>query len=102
MKTFTLSQTFSRRLSYARLHRNVARGLLSGIALQYFFAGLGVFGIASFMPHAIWGATLILTSFSLPVVALVGRLARNIIWRSSLVAGLMVVQGLLIDLGRIV
>jgi hypothetical protein len=102
MKTFIISQTFSRRLRYARLHRNIACFLLGGIALQYFSAGLGVFGITSFMPHAIWGALLILTSFSLPVVALAGQLARNIIWRSSLVAGLMIVQGLLIDLGRIV
>ena len=33
------------------IHRTIARVLLGGIAVQFFFAGLGVFGVTSFLPH---------------------------------------------------
>lgn len=86
----------------AKAHRLIARMLLGALAFQLFFAGLGVFQVYTFMPHAILGATIILTSFSLPIIAWRGRLERARVWRSWLLAGLMIVQGLLIDVGRIV
>lgn len=94
----------SRRLapSAARLHRLIARGLLGGLALQLFFAGLGVFGITSFLPHMILGTLVVLASFALPIIAWRGRLERTLVRRSWLLVGLMLLQGLLIDAGHIV
>ncbi len=50
----------------------------------------------------IWGPLVILSSFSLPALAHAGHLDRAVVKRSWLLAGLMVVQGLLIDVGRVV
>lgn len=87
-----------------RAHRIVARILLGGVALQIFFAGLGVFGVLgvySFLPHAILGPLVIGGSFALPLIAWRGRLDRARMRRSLILAGMMCVQGFLIDLGHI-
>ena len=86
----------------AQAHLLIARVLLGALALQLFFAGLGVFGISSFLPHAILGSLIVLTSFALPLVAWRGHLETALVRRSWLLAGLMVLQGLLIDAGRLV
>ncbi len=86
----------------ARAHRILARVLLGGVALQIFFAGLGVFGVSSFLPHAILGTLVIGTSFALPVVAWRGHLGASLVRRSVALTGLMALQGLLIDLGHVV
>ncbi len=86
----------------ARAHRVIARVLLAGIAVQYFFAGLGVFGITSFLPHVIFGSLVVVASFALPIIAWRGHLAVTIVRRSWLLGGLMILQGGLIDLGRII
>ncbi|MGZ3602658.1 MAG: DUF6220 domain-containing protein [Ktedonobacterales bacterium] len=86
----------------ARIHRLLARVLLGGLTLQVFFAGLGVFAVSTFLPHAILGSIVILTSFALPIVAWRAHLKPSITRRSWLLAGLMILQGLLIDVGRIV
>lgn len=85
----------------ARAHRIAARMLLGGLALQLFFAGLGVFSVTSFLPHAILGALIVLASFALPIIAWRGHLGTALVRRSMLLASLMVLQGLLIDAGRI-
>ncbi|HKT40591.1 MAG TPA: hypothetical protein VJR48_19625, partial [Ktedonobacterales bacterium] len=36
-------------------HIIIARILLGGVALQIFFAGMGIFGVSSFLPHMILG-----------------------------------------------
>lgn len=86
----------------ARAHVVVARVLLGGVALQIFFAGLGVFAVASFLPHAILGSLVILGSLALPLIAWRGHLSQSVQRRSWLVFGLMILQGLLIDAGRLV
>jgi hypothetical protein len=86
----------------ARIHRYIARVLLSGIAVQYFFAGLGVFGITSFLPHIVLGSSLVIASFALPIIAWRGRLAKTVSRRSWILAGLMILQGGLIDAGRVI
>ena len=86
----------------ARAHRLIARVLLGGLALQLFFAGLGVFGLATFLPHMILGTLIVLASFALPLVAWRGHLESALLHRSVLLAGLMMLQGLLIDVGRVV
>lgn len=85
----------------ALIHRLFARVLLGGLALQLFFAGLGVFGITTFLPHVILGTGIVLTSFALPIVAWRGHLGSSLLRPSWLLAGLMMLQGLLIDVGRI-
>lgn len=86
----------------ARAHLVVARILLGGVTLQIFFAGLGVFGVSSFLPHMILGTLVILGSLALPLVAWRGHLGAPLLRRSWLVFGLMILQGLLIDAGRII
>jgi hypothetical protein len=76
--------------------------LIVGIAVQFFFAGLGVFGVTTFLPHAIWGALVILASLALPLLAWRGHLGRTIVRRSWLLFDLMLLQGLLIDIGRMI
>ncbi len=90
-----------RRTRAARWHRGVARVLLGCLALQLFFAGLGIFAGAGFLPHAIMGSAIILGSFSLPLIAWRGRLGPALTRRSWLLAALMVLQGLLIDAARV-
>ena len=85
-----------------RAHRLVARALLGGLALQLFFAGLGVFGITTFLPHVILGTIIVLSSLALPIIAWRGHLSAAVLRRSLLLAGLMMLQGLLIDVGRVV
>ena len=86
----------------AKAHVVIARILLGGVMLQIFFAGLGVFGVSSFLPHMILGTLVILGSLALPLVAWRGRLGATLLRRSWLVFGLMFLQGLLIDAGRII
>src|SRR5690348_11476758 len=94
------TRRFTRRAN--RWHRRIARVLLGGLALQLFFAGLGVFGVTSFLPHMILGTGIVLASLALPIVAWRGHLEAAAQRLSWLLAGLMVLQGLLIDLGRVV
>jgi len=84
----------------ARAHLVVSWLVLGGIIVQVFFAGLGIFTVVGFDPHVIFAIPLILGSFSLPILAHVGRIGRSLILRSWLLAGLMIVQGALIDAGR--
>lgn len=86
----------------ARTHTIVARVLLGGVALQIFFAGLGVFNVSSFLPHMILGTLVILGSLALPLIAWRGRLDTALTHRSWLLFALMIVQGLLIDIGRLI
>lgn len=86
----------------ATAHAAIARLLLGGVMLQIFFAGLGIFGVSTFLPHMILGPLVILGSLALPLVAWHGHLASSLRHRSWLLFGLMILQGLLIDVGRII
>lgn len=86
----------------ARVYVVVARVLLGGVALQIFFAGLGIFTASGFLPHMILGPLVILGSLALPLIAWRGRLETSLAQRSWLIFALMIVQGLLIDAGRLI
>lgn len=86
----------------ARIHRLFARVLLGGVTLQIFFAGLGVFSVSTYLPHMVLGTVVVLASFALPIIAWRSHLESSVVRRSWLLAGLMILQGLLIDVGRIV
>src|SRR5262245_49212194 len=96
-----------RRRVAQRAHTLFARLLLAALGLQIFFAGAALFGVSllgthGFTMHALFGPLVILTSISLPLIAWRGRLDRATTRRSWLLVGLMLVQGLLIDLSRYV
>jgi hypothetical protein len=86
----------------ARAHVVITRVLLGGVALQIFFAGMAIFGVSGFLPHMILGPVVILGSLALPLVAWRGRLGAALTHRSWLVFALMILQGLLIDAGRLI
>jgi len=96
--TATGPQTQKRRL--ARMHLTLARVILGGICLQVFFAGLGLFTPLGFLPHAVFAPALFVMALALPIIGRLARLQRSIVARSWALFGLMIVQGLLIDLGR--
>ncbi len=96
----TRTHIASRRVE--RVHRLIARILLGGLALQLFFAGLGVFGVTTFLPHVILGTLVVLATCALPIIAWRGHLGRTPLRLSWLLTGLMILQGFLIDIGRLV
>jgi hypothetical protein len=49
----------------------------------------------------ILGTILVASSISLPILAGIGHLSRSAVRRSWLLVGLMILQGLLIDAGRL-
>src|SRR5262249_49916984 len=96
-----------RRLRAARAHILVARLILGSLGLQIFFAGVALFGVNllgthGFTMHALFAPVVILGSISLPLIAWRGHLDRATVRRSWLLFGLMLIQGLLIDLSRFV
>ncbi|MGE5334972.1 MAG: DUF6220 domain-containing protein [Nitrososphaerota archaeon] len=86
----------------ARVYVVVARVLLVGVALQIFFAGLGIFTANGFLPHMILGPLVVLGSLALPLIAWRGHMETALAQRSWLIFALMIVQGLLIDVGRMI
>jgi multisubunit Na+/H+ antiporter MnhE subunit len=65
---------------------------LAGAVVQFFLAGLAVFGDTSFDPHSVLGFILGIASIVLLVVALVGRLPRTLLILTVLLVGLNVLQ----------
>lgn len=82
-------------------HLWIARVLLAALAVQLFFAGLGVFRITGFEEHAILGSLIVLSSLALPIVAWIGRLESPALRTSWILFGLMILQGSLISLGAV-
>jgi hypothetical protein len=95
------AHTHPRSIRLVRAHVIVVRVLLVGIFVQVFFAGLGIFTPVGFFPHLILGTILVASSLSMPILAGIGHLGQSVIRRSWLLAGLMILQGLLIDAGRL-
>jgi lysylphosphatidylglycerol synthetase-like protein (DUF2156 family) len=89
------------RLFY-QLYRGLAWLFLAGAVLQFFLAGLGVFGAASFGPHETLGKLLALASLILLVLAVIlaltGGLSRRRAGLAALLFALMVVQWSLVEL----
>jgi lysylphosphatidylglycerol synthetase-like protein (DUF2156 family) len=84
-----------------QLYRGLAWLFLAGAVLQFFLAGLGVFGAASFVPHQtvgklLWLASLIQLVLA-AVLALSGGLSRGRVGLAALLFVLMVVQWSLVE-----
>ena len=83
------------RNTVSRIHRGLAWVVVAAIVAQFFFAGLGLFGAASFQAHKTTGYLIMLASLVLLVLALIGRLGGLRIGLSALLVVLAVVQTML-------
>ena len=61
-----------------KLQRTCVFLYLAAIALQFYAAGLAVFGVSTFMTHALFGYSMILGAIILLVLTFVARLPRRI------------------------
>jgi hypothetical protein len=77
----------------ARAHRILALLFLAGAVVQFFLAGLAVFGGSSFEPHQTWGTILTVVSLIVLILAFVGR--REAVQSSAVLFVLMIVQNVL-------
>lgn len=82
-------------------HQVIARVMLAAIVIQVFFAGLGVFQVMNFMPHIVFGTAVVLAGLSLPIVAWRGHLGRVLVRSSLALTLLLILQGVLIDVGHL-
>jgi hypothetical protein len=86
---------------FYQLYRGLALLFLAGAMLQFFLAGLGVFGAASFDPHKTVGKLLGLVSLILlilaAILALTGGLSRGRVGLAVLLFALMVLQWTLVE-----
>ena len=76
----------------SQIHQWAARIFLVGLLLQFYLASTPIFGAGSFQPHRMLGAALTIIAFLFPVLALAGRLGRQLIGLSILLAVLAIVQ----------
>jgi Family of unknown function (DUF6220) len=81
-----------------RVHRVLALLFLAGAVVQFFLAGLAVFGGTSFDPHQVWGTILTAIALVLLILAAVGR--REALQASAVLFGLMVLQNILGGVGE--
>jgi hypothetical membrane protein len=78
-----------------RAHAITAWVFLGLLALQFFLAGIGIFGAGSFDPHAINGTLMLVVALVLLILAAVRRLGRPIVTMSAVLLLLTLVQGFL-------
>ena len=76
----------------SQIHRGLARVFLVGLLLQFYLAGTGLFGVGSFQPHRMLGDALTVLVILFPVLAVAGRLGRQLIGLSMLLVFLTIVQ----------
>ena len=83
-----------------KAYKVVLIAFLVAMPIQYFLAGLGVFGETSYDSHAILGTLLQLVSLILLILAAVGRLGKPLLPMTAALFVLMVIQGILAAVGR--
>lgn len=76
----------------AQMHQGLAWIFLAGLLLQFYLASTPIFGAGTFQPHRMLGAALTLIVFLFPVLAVAGRLGRQLIGLSILLVVLTIVQ----------
>jgi len=81
----------------AKVHQIGAYIVLAGVALQFFLAGLGVFQATDYAAHAIVGTLLLLLGLILLVLAAVAKVK---IKPTATLSGLLLLQMLLVEIGR--
>jgi hypothetical protein len=79
----------------SQIHQWLARIFLAGLLLQFYLASTAMFGAGSFQPHRVLGFALTMLVFLFPVLALAGRLERQLIGLSIMLVFLTIVQMML-------
>ena len=79
----------------SRLHQGLVLIFSVGLLVQIYLAGAPMFGVTTFQPHRMLGTVLVVLAILIPVLALLGRLERQTIGLSLLLAVLAIVQGVL-------
>ncbi len=79
----------------ATVHNGLAWVVLIAVGMQFFLAGLGLFGAATLQPHRMVGSLLIPVTLVLFLLALAGRLGSAVIGMSAALFVLTVVQSML-------
>lgn len=69
---------------------------LSSVVAEFFLAGLGVFGATTFSLHKVTGEVIMLASFLLLLLSIIGLLGRKRILFSLLLVILMLIQNVLV------
>jgi hypothetical protein len=88
-------ETGQRMMILNQIHRGLAWLTMAGLALQFYLAGLGMFGATSFEMHRGIGYLLALLILLLMIVALIGRYPRRALLLSAALIVLTVVQVML-------
>ena len=78
-----------------KLQRTCAFLYLAAIALQFYAAGLAVFGVSTFMTHALFGYSMIIGATILVALTFAARLPRRVKILAGLVLFLTVLQPVL-------
>ncbi len=86
------------------VYKGLAWVIFAVVVLQFFLAGLGVFEVNEFGPHAITGLLLVLASLILLIVAIVAAATRSLTWGrvglAALLFVLMILQAALVIVWR--
>ena len=83
-----------------KAYKVVLIAFLAALPIQYFLAGLGVFGETDYDPHRILGSVMQLVALILLVLAAVGRLGKPLLPMTAALFVLSFVQGILAVVGR--
>lgn len=83
-------------LTVLRLQRTCVGLFLASIALQVYAAGLALFGVTSFMPHATLGYLMIIGALILLVLTALARLPRRTLAWAGLIVVLAMLQPVLV------
>lgn len=82
-------------LTLSQIHRALAWIVLAGLVLQFYLAGIALFGAGTFESHRMLGGLLTVPVLLLVGLGLAGRLGRRLIGLSSLLLLLTIVQATL-------
>lgn len=74
----------------------VALIYLVGVVVQFFLAGLGAFGATNYDTHKAFGYVLGILSIGMLVLAIVGKVPRDLVSLAAVLLGLNVVQVLVV------
>lgn len=79
-----------------RLQRTCVGLFLASVGLQVYAAGLALFGVTSFMPHAMFGYLMIIGAVILVVLTALARLPRRALVCAALILALALLQPVLV------
>jgi hypothetical protein len=83
-------------LGVLRVQRTCLGLYLASVGLQVYAAGLALFGVTSFMPHAILGYLMIIGALLLFALTAMARLPRRALVWAALIVALAVLQPVLV------